>query len=209
MLSINLSKFIKSLQLKKYRKLHSSFFVEGKVNILELINSEYKITHLFLSKSAVEELNIKNDDKINFNIVSQKELDSIGTYKNNTFGIAVAKFIKKEKFVLSPNEWVIALDDINDPGNLGTIIRTEVYYEDLKSILDGIPVITAEMKGENLYDFNWPSGGVLLMGNESHGVKKELSKLASDTITIPRIGEAESLNVAIATSIICSHLKKS
>jgi len=236
-----LLKFIKSLQLKKFRKLHSSFFVEGKVNILEALESDFKVKHLLITPEGLNDISSELIKDISVISVSEKELLKIGTFRSNSFGLIVLEIPENEKLQLEPGEWCLALDDVNDPGNLGTIVRTadwfgikkvfcsietvdfynpkvvnstkgsfsrvSVIYTELSQLVSGNSSITAEMNGKNLYDFEWPqSGGVVLMGNESHGVSKELSKLASHKLTIPRLGGAESLNVGIATSIFCSDL---
>lgn len=77
----------------------------------------------------------------------------------------------------------------------------------LKNIADkGIPVVSAEMQGTPIQDFQWPKSGLLVMGSESHGVEDEIAALVNERVTIPRVGEAESLNVAVAAGIICSRL---
>jgi TrmH family RNA methyltransferase len=59
------------------------------------------------------------------------------------------------------------------------------------------------MAGENLYQTAFPKHGFLLIGNEGSGIDTSLMKYISHPITIPRVGEAESLNAGIATAIIC------
>lgn len=70
----------------------------------------------------------------------------------------------------------------------------------------GITVVSAEMQGTPVQDFQWPERGLLVMGSESHGVEPGVEALVSERVTIPRVGEAESLNVAVAAGIICSRL---
>lgn len=239
-----LLKFIKSLQLKKFRKAHSSFFVEGKVNVLEALDSEFTVTHLLLTPEGIENCAKMGLKKYNVVSVSEKELKNIGTYKSNSFGLAVLKMPNHLDKSLRKGEWALALNNVNDPGNLGTIIRTadwfgiktvycsaetvdfyspkvinstkgsfsrvSVIYKDLIDVIKNKETVTAEMTGASLYDFKWSNeGGIILMGNESHGVSLELSSLADKKLTIPQVGGAESLNVAIATSIFCSELARS
>ena len=140
------------------------------------------------------------------------------------------------------------LDDVSDPGNLGTIIRiadwygirkivcsestTDFYnpkviaaskgsftrvklmYTDLENYLQknaGEKMVAgAFLNGVNLYDFKFPiqKGGFIVMGNESNGVGQEVESYITDRITIPRFGEAESLNVGIATAVILDNLRR-
>ena len=239
MISNNQSKIIKSLQLKKYRKLHSSFFIEGKINVLEALESNFVVKTVFVTLEHEELVRSKCSESVEIVSVNDKELQKVGTYKTNNFGIAILEIPLSEK-TYNKDEWSIALDDINDPGNLGTIIRTadwfgirniycsmdsvdvynpkvlnstkgsfsrvSVHYVDLNDFLTDKFTVTAEMEGESLYDFHWPKGGILIMGNESHGVSKSISELAKAKVTIPSQGKAESLNVGIATAIICSDI---
>ena len=120
MLSKNTLKFIKSLQQKKFRKQEQSFFVEGAKNVTELLQSDFEITHLLCTKKFVEE-NHHLLPRAGGSLyeVSQKELESMGTFQSNDSALAVAKVKSNESFELDSNEWVIALDDVRDPGNLG------------------------------------------------------------------------------------------
>lgn len=240
MISNKQSKIIKSLQLKKYRKLHSSFFVEGKINVLEALTSNSVVKTVFVTADYEEIVRSRLLNNCEVIVVSAKELEAVGTYKSNNFGLAIIE-MRLEKPVFNNSEWVIALDGINDPGNLGTIIRTadwfgikniycsedsvdvynpkvlnstkgsfarvNVIYTDLDAFLKGKFTVTAEMDGENLYDYKWGNGGVIVMGNESHGISDLISNTSNAKITIPSIGAAESLNVGVATAIICSDLR--
>ncbi len=69
-----------------------------------------------------------------------------------------------------------------------------------------MPIYAAVLVGKNLYDQPRIREGLLLIGNESKGIRPELLERATHAITIPRIGQAESLNAAVATGIILSHL---
>lgn len=93
---------------------------------------------------------------------------------------------------------------------MGSFTRINVFYTDLKSYLKDLkkPIFGAYLEGENIHITNYPSSGVILMGNESLGISKELESLVSHKITIPRFGQAESLNVAIATAVICDNLRR-
>lgn len=94
---------------------------------------------------------------------------------------------------------------------MGSMLRVEVTYTSLVGWMkenDGIPVFAATLHGKSLYEFPAMTGGALLIGNESRGIDPELLSLCQDEITIPRIGTAESLNAAVATGILLSHLIK-
>jgi TrmH family RNA methyltransferase len=92
---------------------------------------------------------------------------------------------------------------------MGSIARVKVCYTDISGWLkklDNTPVFAAVLNGEDITSANKIKEGVLLVGNESKGLRQELIDAANVKITIPRKGKAESLNAAVATGIILSHL---
>jgi RNA methyltransferase, TrmH family len=94
---------------------------------------------------------------------------------------------------------------------MGSMLRVNVIYEDPANFIrrsQPIVVIASTLDGEDLYKTRPVSEALLLVGNESAGIRKELLELSNHTITIPRKGGAESLNAAVATGIILSHLLK-
>lgn len=245
MLSKNTLKFIKSLQQKKFRKQEQAFFVEGSKNVTELLQSDFVVTHLLCTTKYEEEHSgLLAYFKGETFEVNQKTLESVGTFQSNDSALAVAKIKSNTEFELDSKEWVLALDDVRDPGNLGTIIRIadwygiqklvlsnesadfynpkvlhasmgsftriQFYYTDLQKYLakTELPIYGAFLEGENIYNMDFGSGGVIVMGNESNGVSPEVEKLVSHKLTIPRFGNAESLNVAIATSIFCDNVRR-
>ena len=120
MINKNLIKFVKSLQNKKNRISHSSFVVESPKNVLELLNSDYEILQLFATKSWIE--NNKIDYPVLLNKVSEKELQRMSSLKTSSDVLAIVKIpFTIDKFNFSGVN--IILDNIKDPGNLGTIIR--------------------------------------------------------------------------------------
>lgn len=136
MLSKNTLKFIKSLQQKKFRKIEGSFFVEGSKNVTELLNSDFISTHLLFTDKFYSGNQAMVDDFPGQAIhVTQKVLESAGAFKSNDSALAVAKIKENIEISVKDNEWAIALDDVRDPGNLGTIIRIADWYGIQKIIL--------------------------------------------------------------------------
>jgi TrmH family RNA methyltransferase len=91
---------------------------------------------------------------------------------------------------------------------MASIARTNVWYDEKENWLSRqeVPIMVAALSGQSIYDMDRQSKGILLIGNESKGVRHEFMNMATQRITIPRIGAAESLNAAVATGIILSHL---
>lgn len=92
--------------------------------------------------------------------------------------------------------------------SMASIARVAVYYdEDLRWIQkQKVPVYAATLNGTSIQTFSKAHAGILIIGNESKGIRPELLSLATQQLTIPRRGEAESLNAAVAAGILLSHL---
>lgn len=91
---------------------------------------------------------------------------------------------------------------------MASIARVNVWYDKEGDWLgkQKAPKLAAALNGISLFEFKTTKPAILLIGNESKGLRPELLESAEHKITIPRIGEAESLNAAVATGIILSHL---
>lgn len=115
---------INSLQLKKFRREHNLFVVEGEKSIIEVLHSHYSIHSLFLLESA------GLDSKFGhmLNIISKAELDKISLFENNNFGVALVHIPKTDFQLPEKGDFSLVLDNIQDPGNMGTIIRTAAWF---------------------------------------------------------------------------------
>lgn len=135
MLSKNTLKFIKSLHQKKFRKQEQSFFVEGSKNVKELLLSDYEISHILVTEKFEGDYDrLLRQSNAQVIPVKNQELVAAGTFQSNDAALAVAKVKTNQAFGIDANEWAIALDDVRDPGNLGTIIRIADWYG-IKKIL--------------------------------------------------------------------------
>lgn len=245
MLSKSQVSFIKSLHQKKYRKESGFFMIEGIKSISEFINSTYQIHSIYYTTQYAHLLPI-NQTKIALFEVSDAELLKISTLQTPQGILAVVYLPAEEKIDLEnlKNRFSIVLDDIQDPGNLGTIIRTadwfgirqiicspstvEAYnpktvqatmgslsririsYMDLSTLFAQVklPIFGALLDGKNIYEADWGSEGLILLGNEGHGISEILIKNINVPITIPRLGGGESLNVAVSAAIFCSEVTR-
>jgi RNA methyltransferase, TrmH family len=242
MISKQQVKFVKSLKLKKYRKKAESFIVEGAKNVIELLNSEFEIKQLFVTEKFLQDFHMHIPSDRDVTLCSEKELAEMGTFQTNEYALAVAAQ-RPPNSDFDSEEILLALDDVSDPGNLGTIIRiadwygiatilasedtadfynpkvinasmgsftrVSVRYLDLEDYFETQQmrqVYGAFLDGENVHKVNFLKPAVLLMGNESKGIDGRFEKFVNHKITIPRLGGAESLNVAISTAVICDNL---
>jgi TrmH family RNA methyltransferase len=94
--------------------------------------------------------------------------------------------------------------------SMGSSIRIPILEKNLQLFLSdlNVPLVGAVLGGKEISAYKFPSNGVLVIGNESTGIRNEISVLLSDKIMIPRFGQAESLNAAIATGIFLWELNR-
>ena len=116
MLSKNQQKIIQKLQQKKYRNELGLFVVEGKKGILEFVQAGFKVEAIFATSLFSEQLN-----KFPLTLISKEELSKISTLKNPDEGVAI--FHQPKRKGILQEGLILALDNIQDPGNLGTLIR--------------------------------------------------------------------------------------
>ena len=245
MLSKSTISLLKSLQQKKFRIEHGLFLVEGNKSVTEFANSLYQIEAIYHT-TAIDPKLLKLSGKINFSEISLNDLEKISSLKSPQEVIALVKIpaLPILNAAALKGKFAIALDGIQDPGNMGTIIRTadwfgiqhiicsadtvdvynpkvvqatmgslahiSIYYVELTEFLESIniPLFGALLDGSNIYKTNFGTEGLVIMGNEGNGLRPEIVKLVQKAVTIPRGGNAESLNVGIATAIFCSEIKR-
>lgn len=221
------------------------FLVEGYKSVSEFINSAYQIEAVYHTATIAPKM-LKLSQKMNFQEISSAVLEKISTLKTPADVIAVVKIPQWPvlNYTTLNKKFSIMLDSIQDPGNMGTIIRTadwfgieniicsedcvevynpkvvqatmgslsrmNVHYVDLPQVLSQInlPIYGALLDGENIYSTNFGAEGLVVMGNEGNGLSEKVKQLVTKAITIPRAGNAESLNVAIATAIFCSEISR-
>lgn len=116
MVSKNQIKTITGLQQKKYRKQHKLFFVEGIKVVQELLNSNFELHQLFTTQEIFTGL-----DNTRIELITEAELKKISALA--TPNVCLALFVMPEEKPVPDSGLIVALDDVRDPGNLGTIIR--------------------------------------------------------------------------------------
>jgi TrmH family RNA methyltransferase len=126
MLSKATVKFVKSLQVKKYRKQEQCFLVEGTKSVQELLASDFEIVKLIVTDKFLSE--VKVPGTVEVVEASEKELASMGEFQTNNSALAVTRLKPNSPVTIGQSEYGLVLDDIRDPGNLGTIIRTADWY---------------------------------------------------------------------------------
>ncbi|GHU83519.1 RNA methyltransferase [Bacteroidia bacterium] len=249
MLSKSKVKFIRSLEMKKFRILHNAFVAEGNKLVADMTGAfecEWMLakTSWMATQGDIPaaELLVDEDDEIHKASFLKTPQEVIAIFKLPTYNIEDAD---------AATQLVIALDGIQDPGNLGTIVRladwfgvehivcsldtadvfspkavqatmgalarVQVHYTDLEAWLKSvssrsIPLYGTILDGENIYTQPLSHSGVIVMGNEGNGIRPDIAPLISQPLYIPAYpperATSESLNVAIATAIVCAEFRR-
>ena len=239
-------KLIQSLKQTKFRKENKMFVVEGNKLVSELIASDFKIEKILVTQTWLEKFPEMSASLNSYEIVNAKQMEQMSSMVTPPGIIATAHTpsynIRPEN---AENEFILALDGINDPGNLGTMIRTadwfginkivcsndcadawqaktiqstmgsifriQVMETDLKEFLSllNVPIYGALMDGENIFTKKIENkNGVIIIGSESHGIRKDVLPLVTSPIHIPRGNgsQTESLNASVAAAIIMAEI---
>lgn len=136
-------------------------------------------------------------------------LDGIRDPGNMGTIVRLADWFGIKQIVCSPD-----CADIYNPkvvqATMGSIMRVSIIEKELTTFLSNqqLPVVGAVLGGKELASYKFPGSGILVIGNEANGIREEVIPLLSDALMIPRFGEVESLNAAIATSIFLWELKR-
>jgi len=249
-LSKNKSKYIRSLHKKKFRQKYNKFIVEGDKIVQEILQSPTVKIELLLALDPWLEAHHdlwQHLPEDNVEAVSQSELRQISTLQTPNQTLLVAEQLHPtidEELVRS--DWSLYLDGIQDPGNLGTILRTadwfgirhvfcsqdcvdvyntkvlqatmgaflrvrviELAFPDWKSRFPNVPAYGTVLHATSLFNARISKSGILVLGNEGNGISADILAQLDEQVTIPPhpTGGAESLNVGVATGILCAAVR--
>jgi len=252
MLSKNTIKHISSLKTRKFRLIHKQFIAEGPKVVEEFLNSGFTVSQVLgVPQSLIFELQEKHPET-EFISISKKELERISTLKTPNDVIAIVEIPDTRPFPPTAfSELILLLDEIKDPGNMGTIIRTadwfginhivcsensvdifnpkvvqatmgslarvKVHYNNpvsfLKDIPKNHPVYGTLLDGKNMYETPLSEKGIIVIGDESHGISEELLSFITNPIYIPHFPStkkttAESLNASVATAVVLAEFRR-
>lgn len=247
MLSKNKIKYIHSLELKKNRKEERVFVAEGHKLVGDLMGHFPCRLLVATGKWFSSHPDCLADEMIE---VTQDELSHASLQKapQEVLAIFEQPAYELDSKIIS-SSLCLALDDVQDPGNLGTIIRladwfgiedifcsigtvdvfnpktiqatmgaiarVRVHYCDLPELiasLKGVPVYGTFLDGKVIYSETLSANGLIVMGNEGKGVSEEVKSLINKRLYIPNYPQeretSESLNVAIATAVVCAEFRR-
>lgn len=249
LLSKNKLKYIQSLKEKKNREVYRTFVAEGDkmvTDLLPLLNCEILLaTPDFISANVRYDFNIQEVLE-----VAKSDIERASFLKTPQQVLAVFFMPEYNLESVDPSDQlIIALDGVQDPGNLGTIIRladwygidsivcstdtvdvynpkvvqatmgalsrVKIYYTDLPTWIgeqEDTPVYGTFLDGDDIYQTEISGKGIIIMGNEGRGIRSQTERLVTQKLYIPNYPKerdtSESLNVAIATAIVCSEFRR-
>ena len=255
MISKNRLKYVRSLEMKKYRKAEGVFVAEGHKlvgDLLDVFECKYLAATSEWLSANVAWVDRQRRSGVEVDEVTDEELKRASFQETPQQVLAVFKQLTYEVDVneVARKQLCLVLDDVQNPGNLGTIVRladwfgiehifcskgcadiynpktvqatmggiarVQVHEADLPELLSrldkDIPVYGTFLDGENMYGKELENRGLIVMGNEGKGVSKEVEAFVTERLYIPNYPEgretSESLNVAIATAIVCAEFRR-
>lgn len=236
MLSRSESKYIQTLSHKKQRELEGLFIVEGPKIIAELLNSHFVVRKIYATASWIENnasisevVEVSEDElqkisnlqtahlvlalvekpTMKRNAESPIVIALDGIQDPGNFGtiIRIADWFGIKKIICSEDAVELYNPKVIQ-STMGSFIRVEVENTDLPTwfALNKLPVYGALLNGKNIKEIGKINKGVIVIGNESKGIRQNILPFIQKAISIERVGQAESLNASVATGIILSHL---
>jgi RNA methyltransferase, TrmH family len=241
--------YIQSLKIKKYRQSYTSFIVEGEKMAKEiLIAANNTPEHIDIESIYATETWMQ-DNSISLRplfskclTITERELKTISSLTTPNKVLIIVKIRAFEwNEQLIREHFSFYLDGIQDPGNMGTILRiadwfgmpyvfcsdtcvdvynpkvvqasmgaflrvntTEISFAELVSRYPNLPTYATSMVGDNIFDTPSFPKGIIAIGNEGSGLNKAIIDIATQLVSIPKKGNAESLNAGVAAGIIAA-----
>lgn len=216
---------------KKFRRATGKYLIEGVKLVRDAICHGANIEELFVREDAVYQAEF-----VDATTVSARAFAKLADTVNSQGLCAVVR--RKENKLVSPCGNCLVLDGLQDPGNVGTLIRTavacgfgdiyaancvdlyspkvirsamsahfcanlhEATIEEVMAVLDGVTKVAADMSGNNLFEMQLIEPIALIVGNEGNGLSDYVREHADMTVSLPMANSFESLNVAVAGSVI-------
>lgn len=229
---------------KKGRDKHGKFIVEGIHLVKEAIEAEAAIESIVFAERLPDELSRYQKLPLQWIEVSESVLKKCTSTETPQRVFAVLHKSRSEHhdWFTAHTPLVVVLDRVQDPGNVGTIIRSAeasgasgviigqgsadlynpktvratmgamfripIVEGDLLPYLQeartqGIHVVSTSLRAErSCYEIDWRQGIWFVVGNEGSGVSALVAEQVDEMITIPMLGQAESLNAAMATTVL-------
>lgn len=237
-------KLIQSLKIRETRYAKKLFWAEGERTVSELILNK-TVLYKGIVDDGHEILKTIFPKGSLVSICKERDINKIKSTKSFP---GVAGIFQISEFQNFNKNIIFACNGINDPGNLGTIFRTALWFgyndflidtmtvdpyhektirasmgavskinfcfvNDLTSELlkyknENFSIISADLSGYNFNEKSLSQKNIFVFGNEANGISKDILKISNEKVKIPKYGEGESLNVAVAYGILVSEIAK-
>ena len=218
---------------KKYRRLTGQYVIEGARLISDALKHGAKLVAVYVRESNAGDYNFVDQTVVSDRVFA-KMCDTV-----NSQGVLAVVERKSTEDLTKPTGNCLVLDGLQDPGNVGTLIRTavacgftDIYavnsvdlyspkvlrsamsahfcvklheldsIEQAFELLNGVQTVSAHMGGANVFSTKFAKRVALILGNEGNGLSDYSLKHAAKTVALPMENGFESLNVAVAGSVI-------
>ncbi|MFC2328258.1 RNA methyltransferase [Prevotella nigrescens] len=244
MISKNKIKLIRALETKKGRVKHGMFVAEGPKIVGDLLAAGFCLVELFDDEDDIKKVSFLQHPQGKVGVFRLPD------YVETAHDERETAVDEKCMPMLGEHELALALDGVQDPGNLGTIIRVadwfgikrifcsmdtadcwnpkvvqatmgsiarvQICYLNLEDLINKLPsdypVYGTLLDGDDIYTEKLTHHGIIVMGNEGNGISAVIRKHVNRKLLIPNFSigttRAESLNVAVATAIVCSEFRR-
>lgn len=243
-ISKNKIKLIRALETKKGRVKHGMFVAEGPKIVGDLLAAGFRLVELFDDEDDIKKVSFLQHPQGKVGVFRLPD------YVETAHDERETAVDEKCMPMLGEHELALALDGVQDPGNLGTIIRVadwfgmkrifcsmdtadcwnpkvvqatmgsiarvQICYLNLEDLINKLPsdypVYGTLLDGDDIYTEKLTHHGIIVMGNEGNGISAVIRKHVNRKLLIPNFSigttRAESLNVAVATAIVCSEFRR-
>ncbi len=235
---------LRSLRDKRQREALGLFVIEGEKVVRELLEAGFRFTGLYATGAWQPPKPLP--PALPITTVTSSEMERVSHFPTPSNVLAVGRIVREP---VHPAELgrglTLALDGVQDPGNVGTLLRIADWFaldrvvlspdcadlfhqkvinasmgsfarvrthsadlaDTLAHVPRGVPILGCELEGENVHVVPALADAILVIGSEGRGLSPAVAARVTRRITIPRYGQAESLNAAIAAGIVCAHLR--
>jgi RNA methyltransferase, TrmH family len=226
---------LRSLRDKKHREALGLYAVEGEKIVAELVAAGHPFEKIYATGAWKGERTHE---------IEEPDMARASHFPTPSPVFAVGRIRREELAAGELNHGLtLALDGVQDPGNVGTILRIADWFgaarvvlspgcadlhsqkviqasmgsfarvrtvvADLKALAEAkVPVIGCELEGRDVHGVAAVADAVVVIGSEGRGLSEAARKYLTFSVTIPRLGSAESLNAAVAAGIICDNLRR-